>query len=78
MKQHTCKGLKAALKFIDQLDVCGPYNVPIFQENWICGKTTGYLGTDRQIEKALGGTLHAQYIEINYCPFCGFKYEKLE
>ena len=76
MKQHTCEGLEQALKEITNLPKYAPYNVPIFQDRWISGKTTGYLGTEKQVEKALSGTLHIHYTKINYCPFCGFKYKE--
>lgn len=75
-KKHTCKGLRAALKTIESFKGSGPYCLPIFQDNWISGETTGYLGTDNQVEKALGGTLHQWYAEIKFCPFCGFEYKE--
>lgn len=76
MNQHTCEGLEQALKTINNLPKYAPHNIPIFKDGYISGKTIGYLGTEKQIEKALSGTVLDHWPKINYCPFCGFKYEE--
>lgn len=69
MTEHTCKGLEEAQEEINRIKINSmlPYCLPIFKDKWISGEIYGIQEIDE---------LRIRYIEIKFCPFCGFEYKE--